>query len=155
MRPLALAALAALAGAPALAQDADRAETVAELVRIKEQAWNGFYRARDADGLSAFLDDGFILLEADGSVSGKAEAVDYVRNNDWPLASRNFVYTVTRVQFAGEDIANVFGRGTFDADECRMGYTSSNILRRKADGWHPIFSHTSPAACIDLEERDQ
>ncbi|MEE4154516.1 MAG: nuclear transport factor 2 family protein [Erythrobacter sp.] len=130
-------------------------QTVAELVRIKKQDWNGYCRARDADGLSTFLNDEFTLLEADGTVSGKAEAVDYVRSNEWPLASRNFVYTVMQVQFASEDIANVFGRGTFDSAECRMGYTSSNILRRKEDGWHPIFSQTSPAACIDPEESDQ
>lgn len=131
------------AGAP------DREADIAELTRIKQVDWNGYYRNRDADGLAAFLSDEFIVLDADGSLSDKVEAIDYVRNNDWPLATRNFEYEVTQVQFVDDDTANVFGRGTYDSDECRMGYTSSNILRRGEDGWHPVFSHTSPSACIE------
>ena len=122
---------------------------IAELTRIKQQDWNGYFRNRDAEGLAEFLDDEFIVLEGNGTFTDKADSVDYVSNNDWPLATRNFEYSVTKIQLIASDVANVFGRGTYDGDSCRMGYTSSNILRREGGSWHPVFSHTSPAACED------
>jgi ketosteroid isomerase-like protein len=145
--PLGLTACSGEPGAATPAREAD----IETLTEAKEVAWNGFYRRRDAEGLADFLADGFILLNPDGTKESKADAVAYVRDNEWPGASSNFEYKVTAIEFYGPDTANVFGQGLFDSSEegeqCRMRYTSSNIFVRQGDGWHPIFSHTSPAYC--------
>lgn len=125
----------------------DRAADISELTRVKEVDWNGYYRRRDVAGLDAFLADGFIHFTSDGSIESKQDALDYVRENEWPGAANNFAYKVTDIQFYGADYANVFGVGSFDGAECRMDYVSSNVLKRGEDGWHPMFSHSSPAFC--------
>lgn len=145
-----------LAAALGAAQPVQAGEA-ALLTRMKEQDWNGFYRRRDADGLNVFLHPDFVLLNSDGSTEGRADAVAYVRENEWPGAANRFQYKVTRVQLLSPDTANVFGAGTFDGSDakgkCRMRYTSSNIFKRDGGTWRPIFSHTSDAACIREEAK--
>jgi ketosteroid isomerase-like protein len=141
-----LALLAAAAAAPA-----DRADDIAALRQAKIHAWPGYYRRKDADGLAAFLADGFVALSHDGTRETKADAVAWVRANDWPNASNNFRYDIASIDFYAEDVANVYGSGSFDGEECRMRYTSANMFMRDGGRWKPIFSHTSRAACAPKE----
>ena len=130
----------------------DRPSDVAALRQAKLNEWPGFYRANDADGLAAFLADGFVALSDDGSSETKAEVVAWVRANKWAGGSSSFRYDIRDIVFYGSDTANVFGVGSFDGKAadgaaCRMRYTSANIFVRENGRWKPKFSHTSKAAC--------
>jgi ketosteroid isomerase-like protein len=134
------------------AQAPDRAADVAALRQAKLEAWPGFYKANDADGLAAFLADGFVALSDDGSAETKAQVVAWVRGNTWAGGSNGFRYDIKDIVFYGPDTANVYGVGSFDGKSadgsaCRMRYTSANIFVREDGRWKPKFSHTSKAAC--------
>jgi ketosteroid isomerase-like protein len=130
----------------------DRAADIAALREAKLNAWPGYYRANDPDGLAAFLADGFVALSDDGSSETKAEVVAWVRANKWAGGSNGFRYDIKDIAFYSENIANVYGVGSFDGkaadgSACRMRYTSANIFVREGGRWKPKFSHTSKAAC--------
>lgn len=130
----------------------DRANDVAALREAKLIAWPGYYKAQDADGLAAFLAEGFVALSDDGSAETKADAVAWVRANPWSGGSNNFQYEIRDIAFYAADVANVYGVGSFDGkaangSACRMRYTSANIFVREGARWKPKFSHTSKAAC--------
>lgn len=138
-----------------LAATVDRPTDIAALRDAKLRAWPGFYRANDADGLQAFLADGFVVLSDDGSTETKPEVVAWVRANKWTNAQGNFRYDIKDISFYGADTANVYGVGSFDGkapggEACRMRYTSANIFIRDGGRWKPKFSHTSKAACTAL-----
>lgn len=135
-----------------LATMADRTADIAALRDAKLRAWPAFYRDNDADGLQAFLADGFVVLSDDGSTETKPEVVAWVRANKWANAQGNFRYDIKDIVFYGADTANVYGAGSFDGkapggETCRMRYTSANIFVRERGRWRPKFSHASKAAC--------
>ena len=140
-----------LALAPSHAASPHRESDIAALREAKLKAWPGFYRANDADGLAAFLADGFVALSDDGSTETKEQAVAWVRANKWGNAENDFRYDISDIAFYGADTANVYGMGSFNGTgpdgACRMRYTSANIFIRQAGRWRPAFSHTSRAAC--------
>lgn len=130
----------------------ERAGDVAALREAKLNAWPAYYKANDADGLAAFLADGFVALSDDGSSETKDQVVAWVRANKWTGGSNAFRYDIKDIAFYGPDIANVYGVGSFDGEgadgaACRMRYTSANIFVRESGRWKPKFSHTSKAAC--------
>lgn len=146
---LAIAATLALAS-PALAAPPDRASDEAELRRMKLELWPGFYRRQDADGLAAFLSDDFVAQQPDGVLERKADAVAWVRANPWTNAQRDFRYRIDAVAFYSDDLANIYGVGSFADADCaggRRAYSSANLFRREAGGWRALFSHTSATAC--------
>jgi len=146
-----LIAAPAMAAALASAPPADRAADIAALTEAKLMDWPRYYRENDADGLDAFLADGFVAFDSDGTVETKAQAVDWVRNNKWQNADNRFRYDIAEISFHSDDVANVYGVGSFDgtgpSGRCRMRYTSSNIFVRQSGRWRPAFSHTSDAVC--------
>jgi ketosteroid isomerase-like protein len=128
------------------------AADIAALREAKLNAWPGYYKDNDADGLAVFLADGFIALSDDGSSETKTDVVAWVRANKWAGGSNGFRYDIKDIAFYGPDTANVYGVGSFDgkgADgaACRMRYTSATIFVREGGRWKPKFSHTSKAAC--------
>ncbi len=130
----------------------DRSGDIAALREAKLNAWPGYYRANDAEGLAAFLADGFVALSDDGSTEAKADVVAWVRANKWTNAQNAFRYDIKDIAFYGPDIANVYGVGSFDGKApdgaaCRLRYTSANIFVRDGGRWKPKFSHTSKAVC--------
>jgi ketosteroid isomerase-like protein len=142
----------ALAATTALSP-ADRAA----LEEAKLRTWPALYRANDADGLAAFLADGFVAFSDDGSIETKEQAVAWLRTNKWANADNDFRYEITRIDHYNAETANVFGVGSFngkasDGTACRMRYTSSNIFLRQQARWKPIFSHTSAASCASKDK---
>jgi hypothetical protein len=133
--------LAAAAVPPANGAD------VAALMRAKLTEWPEFYRTNNADGLANFLADGFVALSDDGTTETRAQVVAWVRANKWPGGDNGFSYAISDIVFYGPDVANVYGVGSYNADKCRMRYTSANIFVRDGTRWRPKFSHTSTAAC--------
>lgn len=117
------------------------------LADLKLKTWPKLYRDNDAAGLDAFLDPAFVAMSADGAVETKAQAVAWLRSNEWENATRNFRYDITAIDFIEAGVANVYGVGSYDGSTCRMRYTSANIFVQKVNGWHPRFSHTSKAEC--------
>jgi ketosteroid isomerase-like protein len=148
---VALAFLVAIAPAPHAVLP-NRAADIAALREAKLRAWPALYRTNDADGLMAFLADGFVALSDDGSTQTKEQAVAWVRANKWMNAENNFRYDISDIAFYGTDTANVYGVGSFNGTgsdgACRMRYTSANIFVRQGTRWRPAFSHTSKAACV-------
>ena len=143
-----LVAMALALAAPA----ADRAADIAALRQAKLTAWPAYYRNNDAEGLAAFLADGFVAFSDDGSQESKAEVVSWVRANKWANANNEFRYTIRDIAFYGPDIANIYGIGSFNGKDCRMQYTSANLFVRDDGRWKPKFSHTSRAACVPKEK---
>ena len=146
----ALALVLAFASAAAPAAPS-RAADVTALREAKLNSWPGFCRNNDADGLAAFLADGFVALSDDGGTETKDQAVAWVRSNEWANAANDFRYEISDIAFYGADTANVYGIGSFNGTgaggPCRMRYTSANIFVRQGARWRPAFSHTSRAAC--------
>ncbi|WP_273241039.1 DUF4440 domain-containing protein [Hyphomonas atlantica corrig.] len=127
----------------------DLAQEEAVLRALKSDTWPGIYAANDADALAAFLADDFVLIG--GGVRTKADEVDWMREHSWS-APEDFRFEVDDVIFLTPDSALVYGRGlstreTEDGTPCQHSYTSSNTLRRTADGWHAVSSHVSDATC--------
>ena len=139
--------LALLASASAAQRTDDRAA----LRQAKIEDWPGYYRRNDHKGLARFLADGFIHIEGDGTTETKAQAVEWVRTNQWTNAQNDFRYDIGEIVFYATDVANVYGVGSFNgrgsAEPCRMRYSSSNIFVRRSGRWHPIFSQTTKPAC--------
>jgi hypothetical protein len=148
---LSAAALSAVAAIPALAlQNKDDAD----LIALKTQVWPDIYASNDADRLDAFLSDDFVLI-AGGSVSSKAEEVDWMRNNEWD-APEDFVYEVEDIVYITHDAAIIYGRGlstreTENGTPCRHSYISSNTVRRTEEGWKPVSSHVSDVNCEPID----
>ena len=142
----------------AMAVQADsRTADRAALEEAKLRTWPALYRTNDADGLAAFLADGFVAFSDDGTMETKEQAVAWLRSNKWANANNDFRYNITQIAFYGEDAANVFGVGSFngkdsDGSACRMRYTSSNVFVRQQSKWKPIFSHTSASACASKDK---
>jgi len=60
------------------AQDNSDAAIVSRIVAL-EKAWNQAYKLRDTKAIDAFLDDGLVLVNDDGSLQTKAEFLAGVR----------------------------------------------------------------------------
>lgn len=143
----AILALAVTTLQPAAPQ---RAADIAALTDAKLRMWPGYYRNNDAVGLEAFLADNFVQFSESGNVETKAAAVAWVRTNRWTNAQRDFRYDIRSIVFLSDDVANVYGVGSFDragGPACRMTYTSANIFVRQGGRWRPAFSHVSDPAC--------
>ena len=129
-----------------------QAQDIAALQEAKLRTWPALYKANDAEGLAAFLADGFVAFSDDGSTETKEQAVDWLRKNKWGGAENGFRYDIASITFHGADTANVYGIGSFDGKAedgtaCRMQYTSSNIFVRQGSRWKAAFSHTAGGAC--------
>ena len=148
-----LLAIAALAAVQAPAAQGARAADEAQLTRIKTETWPGFYRSQDADGLAAFLAEGFVNVAPDGAIASRAEELAGVRASRWE--PRNFRYTIERIAWLDPDLVLIVGRGASDRTEdgraCRHSYVSSNLLRRAPGtplGWRALSSHVSGVSCV-------
>jgi ketosteroid isomerase-like protein len=148
---LPILALAACApeGPTANAQDREssRAADIETLRQIKLEQWPGYYREQDWQGLQDFLTEDFVLVAPDGSAENREQTVEWVRDNPWGNADANFEYTIRRIDFYSDDVANIHGTGRFDGEDCRMAYESANILVRKNGEWKAAFSQTSAPRC--------
>ncbi len=145
MRLLVAALTASLFATPLSAGDRDA--DIAALRAAKLEAWPRFYREQDWQGLQAFLADGFVAVQPDGSVETREQAVAWVRDNAWANVDNNFVYTIRSIDFYGPDVANVHGTGRFNTTECRKAYQSANIFVREGGRWRAKFSQTTDSTC--------
>lgn len=154
----AIAGLTLNAATPAAASDtaSNRAADEAALTQIKTQAWPGFYRGQDADGLGAFLDLAFVNIGPDGSVSTRADELAGVRSSPWNPT--NFRYEAERFVWLKDDLVIVVGKGLSErkdetGEACEHSYTSSNLLERAPEtptGWRALSSHVSGIGCAPL-----
>ncbi len=139
-----LAATLLVAMVPA-AQSASCGSHESVLRDIKLKEWPGYYRAGNAEGLRAFLLDGFRAIGGDGSVSLKEEEVAWVAKNSWN--PKDFVYTITNISCPGPSTAIVVGEGRFKGEVDGVWhehrYVSSNVLLLKNGRWRPAISHIS------------
>lgn len=153
---LKLVALAAAFAFPAEVANAlgpDRTLDEATLARIKKEVWPGFYRAQDADGLAAFLDDAFVNIGPDGAVTPRTKELAAVRAKAWTPA--NFRYEISEFIWLRDDLVIIVGNGSSDrtgddGKPCRHVYTSSNLVKRAPDaplGWRALSSHVSGVKC--------
>lgn len=143
-----LALLLAATTPPTLTAEEQQQIDIEALTVAKLEMWPRLYRENDAEGLGRFLADGFVAMQPDGSTESKADAVAWVRANKWTNAQKNFRYEIKAITFYAPDLANVYGIGSFDRDECRAAYSSANIFVRQDGRWRPKFSHTSQPSCI-------
>ena len=133
----------------------DREDDVATLTEKKVVVWPKLYAERDADGLDAFLADGFKVLEPDGSVRTKEEEIAWLRETPRDNESSDFLFTIEEILFATDSIAIVYGHGdstreTDDGQPCHHNYWSSNTFILQDGVWKPVFSHISGVTCTPL-----
>ncbi len=153
MKSAALAAAFAVLAAASPVAAADRTADEAALTVIKTQAWPGYYRTQDVDGLSVFLDEAFVNIGPDGSVSTRADELEGVRASGWMPA--NFRYEIKEFVWLKDDLVIVLGKGSSDREDesgapCRHSYVSSNLLERAPEtpnGWRALSSHVSDVQC--------
>lgn len=151
--PLAAAALLAACTPAAESTAPDRAGDEAHLRQVKQEAWPGFYRAQDVEGLGAFLAEDFANIAPDGSVTERQAELDWVAANEWN--PDNFRYEVKHFHWLDSDNVLVVGEGSSDRTDdggrpCRHLYASSNLLTRAPDaplGWQARYSHVSGDRC--------
>ncbi|MDJ0939000.1 MAG: nuclear transport factor 2 family protein [Woeseiaceae bacterium] len=134
----------------------DRDDDVAMLMEKKVVEWPKLYAERDADGLDRFLSDGFSVLEPDGTVRTKDEEVAWLRETPPDEAQSDFIFTITEIKFAADNIAIVYGHGdstreTDDGRPCHHNYWSSNTFILEDEVWKPVFSHISGISCTPKE----
>lgn len=154
MKKLFLALALSLAAGGACAKAPDRVADERALTHIKTELWPGFYRAQDAEGLAVFLDEAFVNIAPDGSVTPREEELAGVR--DFPWNPVNFHYEIEKFVWLKEDLVIIIGRGSSDRTNedglpCRHVYASSNLLERAKDaplGWRALSSHVSGAECV-------
>ena len=144
MKPLLAVALLLALGPAAHASCGSHEEA---LRKVKLEEWPRYFRTADAEGLRAFLFDGFRTVGGDGSVSLKDEEVAWVAKSRWN--PREFVYTITSVTCPVAAMAIIVGEGRFKGEvegvlhEHR--YVSSNVLILDDGRWRPVLSHVSGA----------
>jgi hypothetical protein len=144
--------LASLAFQPAMA---DREADIDALTERKTMLWPRLYRELDHEGLDAFLDDRFVMIGPDGTITPKAEEIDWMRGAETSGQPEDFAFAVERIIFPTDDTAIVIGEGTStrttpDGAPCAHSYRSSNTFVRHAEGWRPIASHVSGVSCSPL-----
>ena len=134
---------ALLAAEPARDQETDKAR----LRELKEVLWPRAYREQDPVLLAQILADEFESIDAGGSVSTKAEELDYVRKNKPSYDSFRFV--IRRLQIFENRTAVVSGTGFIETKArdgkkaSRMEYQSSNVFIERDGRWQAISSHVS------------
>ncbi|WP_417610046.1 DUF4440 domain-containing protein [Parasphingorhabdus sp.] len=135
----------------------DRQADEKQLRHIKSTLWPGYYRDQNIDGLRDFLASSFVNIGPDGSAVEKDEELAALAGDPWNPV--NFRYVVDRLDWHGEDLVTITGRGMSertnrDGSTCLHSYASSNLLRRaeatKA-GWQALSSHVSGVECNPLD----
>ena len=142
--PFILTLLALLPASTVIATEARDDE--AELRRIKTEEWPRLYREQDVAGLDRLLAAEFQMLDAEGTVSTKAEELNWVRDNR-PGYER-FRFEIDRLDVFENGTAIVSGRGIVDGRDAEGAattttYASSNVLIKRDGRWQAIASHVS------------
>src|SRR5688572_21458180 len=125
----------------------DQETDKARLRELKEVLWPRAYREQDPVLLAQILADEFESIDAGGSVSTKAEELDYVRKNKPSYDSFRFV--IRRLQIFENRTAVVSGSGYIETKArdgkkaSRMEYQSSNVFIERDGRWQAISSHVS------------
>ena len=134
----------------------ERLDDIAILTEKKVAVWPRLYAERDADGLAAFLADGFRVLEPGGTVRTKEDEVRWLRETPPDDQPSDFLFTIADIVFASDNIAIVYGHGdstreTKNGERCRHNYWSSNTFIKQDETWKPVFSHVSGISCTPIE----
>ena len=134
----------------------DRQDDVDLLTEKKVTVWPRLYAERNANGLDAFLADGFKILEAHGSTRTKAEEIAWLNETPPDEEPSDFLFTIDEIVFAAHNVAIVYGHGdstreTEDGIPCHHNYWSSNTFIKQDGVWKPVFSHVSGVTCTQIE----
>jgi len=135
----------------------DRQADERQLTHIKTNIWPGYYRDQDTEGLRDFLASSFVNIGPDGAAVVKREELAAVAGEPWNPV--NFRYVVDRMDWHGDDLVTITGRGmsdrrNSDGSTCLHSYASSNLLRREEGikiGWQALSSHVSGVECKPME----
>ena len=117
------------------------------LRELKEVLWPKAYREQDPALLAQILADEFESIDAEGSVSTKAEELDYVSKNKPSYDSFRFV--IRRLQIFENRTAVVSGTGYIETKAkdgkkaSKTEYQSSNVFLERDGRWQAISSHVS------------
>ncbi|MEO0465701.1 MAG: nuclear transport factor 2 family protein [Pseudomonadota bacterium] len=140
-----------LLAVPANSDDIDKQQ----VIHTTTVEWLGYYMENDAGGLDAFLDDEFVLIGADGSVSTKADEVAFLREDGW-VAPVDYQYHVDDVILITPAVAFVYGHATStragaNGQPCQHVSSASNVLKSNGETWRPISTHVSGVSCTPIE----
>jgi ketosteroid isomerase-like protein len=117
----------------------------AQLRQLKEYDWPEAYRQRDTLLLGRILANEFVVVDADGQSSTKADELQYLKTSDH-VTYESFHYTIERLCIYGQT-ALVAGvgrskgrtrRGTF-----HTVYHSTNLFVQREGRWQAVASHLS------------
>lgn len=136
--------------------EGNREADIKALTQAKVVTWRALYYNQDADGLDAFLNNGFVLIGSKGKVSTKSQEVEFLRLNPWN-GPDDFLYTIEGIIFTGRDGAVLYGQGTSTREDengkpCAHSYSSSNTFKRVNGEWRPSLSHVSGGSCEPIPE---
>lgn len=140
--PVLLAALLALAAAPAHAQH------TADELRAVERAWLDAYENNDAEAMRRIVADGFVITYASGSQRDKAETIASL-NPGAPNDPNSRMYTTDdAVRFFGDDVAVITGTFHYevkgeDGEVRRSSSLYTDVYRFIDHRWQVIASHLS------------
>jgi hypothetical protein len=144
-RPMKIAwLLFLLLPAPQLAAQAPASDE-AQLREIKTVLWPKSYREQDVALLSRILHPRFQSIDSEGSVTNRADELEYIRTHKPSYTS--FRYDIERLEIFAGSTAVVSGQGTIvstsEGREQTSRYRSSNHFVKEDGRWLAISSHVS------------
>ncbi|MBK9175056.1 MAG: nuclear transport factor 2 family protein [Flavobacteriales bacterium] len=111
------------------------------LRHLKEVEWPMAYREQDTVLLDRILHDDFQMIDAEGNTFTKADELDWIKKNEWEVAS--FRYEIKRLDTWPNGTAIVSGMGHMLSDSTVSTYWSSNVFIKTDGTWRAVSSHVS------------
>ena len=117
----------------------------AALRHLKQQIWPRAYRENDVDLLDRILHERFVLIDAAGQSTSKAEELAMLPDYRW--THDEFAYDVDHLEIFEDQTAVVSGigqaSGASESGDYCLRYRSSNVLIKQDGTWKAVLSHVS------------
>ena len=122
------------------------------LTHFKEVSWPKAYREQDTFLLDSLLGDDFQMIDNSGKWFGKADELEWIKEN--AMENDSFWYEIKRLDVLPNGTAMICGTGHIIDDSIKSIYQSSNVLVKRDGAWKAIASHVSGFKTLDENDKE-
>ena len=113
-------------------------------LRHLEELFSTAFNNRDADTLDRLLAEDFIFTNEQGSVSNKAQYIDFVVNHIRVVSAGISDLVVRTYGDAAVAVARFDGDSVIDGQPVHDSFRFTDVWVRRSGRWYVIASHNSP-----------